>query len=303
MSNNIDANSNNADWVKKTWDLPKTLAELQTPFMTDNQFRVYMRGLMDSPIGRAMPESLIDELREKFGPHYVPRHLDPRQKPKFRISPARPTASPDASNFNSNNLLPLGPEDFKDFEDFVRYVYDDTDELTPIRGPVPDVRDLIANALASGNYYRYVFLHKGQYRTQAFKAISVRLADDEYWELLSEIWLASDNLWQNMDDWKALLTSRRSHREAMMDVGEQAFLSNLKYTVTIYRGCKKDLNEGGLSWTLDRSIAETYAERFGERGIVLQRKINKPEIVAYLNRREESEIIKRPFIKIRRERY
>jgi hypothetical protein len=303
MSNNIDANSNNADWVKKTWDLPTTIDELQTPFMDDRQFRIYIAKLMSLPIGRAMPESLIDELREKFGPHFVPRYLDPRQKPKFKASLAKPNASPDVSNFNSNDLLPLGPEDFKDFEDFVRDVYDDTDELTPIRRPVPVVRDLIANALASGNYYRYVFLHKGQYRTQAFKAISVRLADDEYWELLSEIWLASDNVWQNMDDWKVLLTSRRSHREAMMDVGEQAFLSNLKYTVTIYRGCKKDLNESGLSWTLDRSVAETHADHFGEGGIVLQRKINKPEIVAYLNSREESEIINRPFRKLRKKHY
>ena len=303
MSNNIDANSNNADWVKKTWDLPTTIDELQTPFMDDRQFRIYIAKLMSLPIGRVMPESLIDELREKFGPHFVPRYLDPRQKPKFKTSLAKPNASPDVSNFDSNDLLPLGLEDFKDFEDFVRYVYDDTDELTPIRRPVPDVRDLIANALASGNYYRYVFLHKRQYRTQAFKAISVRLADDEYWELLSEIWLASDNVWQNLEDWKVLLTSKRSHREAMMDVGEQAFLSNLKYTVTIYRGCKKDLNEGGLSWTLDRSIAESYAERIGEGGIVLQRKINKPEIVAYLDGREESEIIKRPFTKGRRVQY
>ena len=303
MSNNIDANSNNADWVKKTWDLPTTIDELQTPFMDDRQFRIYIAKLMSLPIGRAMPESLIDELRGKFGPHFVPRYLDPRQKPKFKASLAKPNASPDVSNFDSNDLLPLGLEDFKDFEDFVRYVYDDTDELTQIRRPVPDVRDLIANALASGNYYRYVFLHKGQYRTQAFKAISVRLADDEYWELLSEIWLASDNVWQNLEDWKVLLTSRRSHREEMMHVGEQAFLSNLKHTVTIYRGCMKDLNEGGLSWTLDRSIAESYAERIGEGGIVLQRKINKPEIVAYLDGREESEIIKRPFTKGRRVQY
>ena len=303
MSNNIDANSNNADWVKKTWDLPTTIDELQTPFMDDRQFRIYIAKLMSLPIGRVMPESLIDELREKFGPHFVPRYLDPRQKPKFKTSLAKPNASPDVSNFDSNDLLPLGLEDFKDFEDFVRYVYDDTDEPTPIRRPVPDVSKLIANALASGNYYQYVTLHKGQSRTQAFKSISVHLPDDTYWNLLLVMWLGTDNLWQNLNDWKALLTSRRSHREVMMDVGEQAFLSNLKYTVTIYRGCKKDLNEGGLSWTLDRAVAETYAERFDKGGIVLQRKINKPEIVAYLNRREESEIIKRPFIKIRRERY
>lgn len=80
-SNNIDASLNNSDWMKTTWDLPKTIAELQTPFMSDSQFRVYMRKLMNNPIGKAMPESLIAELRAKFGDAYVPSYLD--KKPKI----------------------------------------------------------------------------------------------------------------------------------------------------------------------------------------------------------------------------
>ena len=302
MSNNIDANSNNADWVKKTWDLPTTLAELQTPFMNDIQFRIYVAELMDLPVGRAMPESLIDELREKFGPHFVPGYLDKRQKPRIKASPI-PKTSPGVGLPDSKNLLPVGPEDFEDYEDYVRFVNDEEDEPTPIKTVLRDVKDEIKKALISENYYRYVFLHKKIHRTQAFKAISYRLEDEDYWALLSEMWLTTNNVWQNLADWKDLLTSLRSHKKTMMDEEEQEYLSKLKHTVTIYRGCIKDLNEGGPSWTLDRSVAESYAKRLGEGGYVLQRPLNKPEIVAYLNRRGESEIIKRPFIKVRKMRY
>ena len=79
-SNNIDASLSNSDWMKTTWDLPKTIAELQTPFMSDIQFRVYMGKIMQNPIAKAMPESLIKELRAKYGQNFVPRYLD--KKPK-----------------------------------------------------------------------------------------------------------------------------------------------------------------------------------------------------------------------------
>ncbi len=301
MSNNIDANPNNADWTKKTWDLPKTIAELQTPFMTDTQFRVYMRGLMNSPIGKSMPESLIDELREKFGPNYVPRHLDKRQRLSMR--PTQTAASShEAKDAESSDLLPAGPEDFRSIEEFVDFLNAEDLSTTLFQRPLKDISIEIVNALNDADYSRYIFLHKKVHRTQAFKAISHELPDKAYWRLVSDLWLSTENIWQNLEDWKDLLTSLRSRREVMMNEVEQEYFANLKYTLTIYRGCTEGLNEGGLSWTLDRSVAETYASQLGEKGFVLERKINKPEIVAFLNRRGESEVIKRPFIKFGKSR-
>jgi hypothetical protein len=51
------------------------------------------------------------------------------------------------------------------------------------------------------------------------------------------------------------------------------------------------LNENGLSWTLDKSKAEFFANRFGKKGIILERKIPKSEIVALLTVRGETEVI------------
>ena len=96
-----------------------------------------------------------------------------------------------------------------------------------------------------------------------------------------------------------LLTSLRPHRQMMMTEVEQQFLFKLPNAFKIYRGCIEGLNEGGLSWTLDKSRAEFFANRFGKHGIVKQRTINKPEIIAYLNGRSEQEIIIRPIMKHR----
>jgi hypothetical protein len=77
----------------------------------------------------------------------------------------------------------------------------------------------------------------------------------------------------------------------MMNEEDDQFLRSLPEEVTIYRGCQEGLNENGLSWTLDKSKAEFFANRFGKKGIILERKIPKSEIVALLTVRGETEII------------
>jgi hypothetical protein len=83
----------------------------------------------------------------------------------------------------------------------------------------------------------------------------------------------------------------RGNRHYMMNEEDDNILRSLADEVTIYRGCQKGLNENGLSWTLDKSKAEFFANRFGKKGIILERKIPKSEIVALLTVRGETEVI------------
>jgi hypothetical protein len=77
----------------------------------------------------------------------------------------------------------------------------------------------------------------------------------------------------------------------MMGEEEDNILRSLSNQVTIYRGCQKGLNEDGLSWTLDKSKAKFFANRFGKKGIILERKVPKSDIMAVLLGRGESEVI------------
>lgn len=149
----------------------------------------------------------------------------------------------------------------------------------------------VKDALANNKYSSYIFLHERPYRLDAFTLIQSKLSDTQYWSLLSDIWTDTENQWQGLKKWKQLLSSKRPYRHYMMSEEEDNTLRALAEEVTIYRGCQKGINEGGLSWTLDKSKAKFFANRFGKKGIILEKKISKKDIVAVFMGRGESEVI------------
>jgi hypothetical protein len=150
--------------------------------------------------------------------------------------------------------------------------------------------DLI-DAVLHRKFNQIIYLHERPYRLQAFISIAEDLPDSKYWSILSGIWTDTENQWQNLEQWKELLSSNRSNRHYLMNDTEIQLLNSLPELVTIYRGCVKGLNEDGLSWTLDKAKAEFFANRFSKEGIVLEREIPKSEIIAVLTGRGESEVI------------
>lgn len=146
-------------------------------------------------------------------------------------------------------------------------------------------------ALEKGDFARYIFLHERPYRFEAFSSVAPRMKDKEYWELLSEAWIDSENLWQNLPQWKKLLKSTRKGREHFMTPEERKFLEELPEVATIYRGYEPGKNREGLSYTLDEDKAKWFSTRFSKTGKVHTRTIKRSKIFAYLAGRDESEII------------
>ena len=62
--------------------------------------------------------------------------------------------------------------------------------------------------------------------------------------------------------------------------------------ITAYRG--EGAAEDVMSWTLDKKIAEFFANRFGHRGKILKQKIDPDKVVDYLTSRGESELLMLP---------
>lgn len=149
----------------------------------------------------------------------------------------------------------------------------------------------LETALAERNFNRVIYLHERPYRLQAFISIAEELSDSKYWSLLSGIWTDTENQWQNLDEWKRLLSSERGERHYLMTDTEVQLLNSLPEFVKIYRGCVKGVNEDGLSWTLDKAKAKFFANRFSKEGIILEREIPKADIIAVLTGRGESEVI------------
>ena len=62
-------------------------------------------------------------------------------------------------------------------------------------------------------------------------------------------------------------------------------------TVTVYRGEGSRSTKDGMSWTLTRKIAKFFANRFGQSGKVVTKKVKPEEIMDYLQDRGEAEVL------------
>jgi hypothetical protein len=149
----------------------------------------------------------------------------------------------------------------------------------------------LEQALAEKNYSRVVYLHERPYRLQAFIQIQKYLSDEKYWSLLASVWTDTENAWQHLDEWRELFNSSRPKRQRLMDRDEVLAYDSLPDTVKVYRGCQKGINEDGISWTLKRDKAEWFATRFSKDGLVLEKEIQKKDIIAVFTNRNEFEVI------------
>jgi hypothetical protein len=152
----------------------------------------------------------------------------------------------------------------------------------------------IAEAERDGNWHRYVFMHERPYRLDAFEDAIEEMDDSKYWDLLSDIWIDSENIWQNESTWVELLQSDRSGREEMMSDDERARFDALPDTFTVHRGFAYDGRDRALSWSLSETRAEWFAGRFAKddnEPRVATGTVSKADALAFLGARNEDEII------------
>lgn len=150
---------------------------------------------------------------------------------------------------------------------------------------------MVKKAIEEENWERYVWLHERPYRLSAFAEVVEHLDDNRYWKLLGSLWVDTENGWAHLNQWRRFFSSNREGRENLMDEDEQLALDSLADTVTVYRGCERGLNEDGISWTLKREKAEWFATRFKKDGVVLEKQVQKEDIIAVFTGRNEFEVI------------
>ena len=118
--------------------------------------------------------------------------------------------------------------------------------------------------------------------------------DNHYWENLADIWIASENIWQNKDLWKSALSSKRPGKSNMMQQDELDELDALPDKIKIYRGYIKGKNQNGFSWTTEKDKAAWFSNRLArsnEKPLVAEATVSKKDVVAYFTRRGESEVV------------
>jgi hypothetical protein len=158
----------------------------------------------------------------------------------------------------------------------------------------------IRRAAAERNWHKIVWLHEKPYRLGAFLSIRERLSDREYWEALGSIWIETENLHDDQEQWLGALTAHRPGRASwLMGDEDRATLAELGEEVTIYRGFARPGSYRAPSWSLSRSRAEWFANRAAltspdRRGYLATTRLPKSQLLAYTNGRGENEIILDP---------
>jgi hypothetical protein len=105
-------------------------------------------------------------------------------------------------------------------------------------------------------------------------------------------WEITEFLYPHKDFLKTLLPIMKPFNHFFMTSAEKQTLNKLPNKVWIYRGGS---DKDGLSWTLSKTQANWFKERnehyTGEPMEVFSKQIHKNRIFAYVNGREEKEII------------
>lgn len=151
-------------------------------------------------------------------------------------------------------------------------------------------KKLLSDAIAINNLGKIVFLHERPWRLNAFVKHCETVSDEVFWDVFGSIWIDTEIFFQNRDEWLKLLNSKRQNRHLIMTADERDYYAKLPDAFTIYRGTSDSLQ--GMSWTVSKKTAEWFANR--SNGHVYELVVNKKDTFAYLNRRDESEIVVDP---------
>lgn len=158
-------------------------------------------------------------------------------------------------------------------------------------------REIIEKCMADHSWSNIIWLTERPYRVQAFVQISAKMDDEYFWRLLADVYSDTENFWQERNYWNLLLTTDRPRREEFMTEEERNKLQTLPDKLTIYRGYNGKGKLRSWAWTLDRDRAVWFAKRLhhgGKPPRVATGEVAKADVVAYLNGRNEEEIVVDP---------
>ncbi|MCC6736508.1 MAG: hypothetical protein IT534_10345 [Bauldia sp.] len=152
----------------------------------------------------------------------------------------------------------------------------------------------VAAAINAGDWHSFVFLHERPHRTDALMEAMI-ISGLPLWELAANVWSDSENLWQYQEEWRDIFGEAghgKNNRPGLMTPHERRTLAAQPRTFKVWRGvCRLDAVQG-MSWTLSRSKALWFANRFtGDGPLLVSGTVAKRDVIAYFSARQEREIV------------
>lgn len=135
------------------------------------------------------------------------------------------------------------------------------------------------------------------YKLTFFKYINEYLNKKDFSETLiscyTEMEVIADET--NVKKTEIIKWFEKADKKYLMDKEDYEKYTSLPEKLTIYRGVRNPEYKYEMSWTLSKSKAEWFANRFdSDNPIVLKVLIDKKDILCYTNDRGEDEVIINP---------
>jgi len=138
-------------------------------------------------------------------------------------------------------------------------------------------------------------------RNEVFRIVDElkdEIKDKDYWMLIGFCYTVSDFCYNDYETLKKYLNTNRVNKEHIMNEEDRSFLNSLPDQIKVFRGCsKKEIKNGvfRFSWTLDREIAYFFAYKYRRNSNIdcdiVEQIIDKKDVLAYFNDRNEQEIL------------
>lgn len=139
-------------------------------------------------------------------------------------------------------------------------------------------------------------------RMDVFLKIKDRINDPRsYWRILRSAYQESDNLYRWKNEIKKCFKSDRPGINQLMNDDERKTFESLQDDLLIHRGMtvsEKQSENFGISWTLDKTVAEYFAYTYGRNietanneKTVVSLTVKKKNLIAFFDGRNEKEII------------
>ena len=143
------------------------------------------------------------------------------------------------------------------------------------------------------DFSEILYMINKPYRLLYLCANSLILDVETFTKYLKDVWIQTEfpNADKDVSTKELIKLFERADKKLLMDDEELNFYNQLPNVVTIYRGTYRSANSKALSWTTDYDIAHWFATRFDDEGYILQAKINKKDIFAFFNNRNEKEVV------------
>jgi hypothetical protein len=148
------------------------------------------------------------------------------------------------------------------------------------------------------NYDRVISSASPSEKISVFMTHKDKFTDEEYWMNLAEAYIMQNYKKIPYKVYRELFSAKKANREKLMSEKELKLLKRLPNEIKIYRGGSKTEEKTkryGISWTLDKKVAEDFAKvkaiRDKKEMVVFEKNISKKEVVAFFISRKEKEII------------